>query len=446
MHKKVLSSATFLAASTLIEKAGGFLIIPMLTAALSVAQYGELMTAVSYVGVASLLFYNGLHSAMFRWYSTWSEKWDKRLYEKYIFIVINAIAILLGLLLLLLNQFLPLDKLLGIPFYLFYAVYWAAVFAIPFSIKQSKWIIDGKSVYCLVVSFLKTALLIAFVWSLIKSYPSPYIRPLGETFAIILLWFVVVYQYLFRYPSVKAVNRSEIYGVMKQSFTYGWSLQLSQIAFWFINSSDRIVLNHLSDASSVAYYSIIMTLGTFPMFLVTSFNNSFSAYYFRAVSSNEMSLAAVNKTITRYLLAGAGLLLLYKVLMYLLAKPVILIISTADYLGAAPWLHLTADILFFYFAYLLISRYLHYKAMTKAIVFITVFAAIMNVIGNIVLIPYYGLGAAIYCSIFSYFLMPAITFFYCVKHSSLKEFKGVLITFVLLSFGYVFVDVVLSII
>lgn len=71
MHKKIFSSAGYLAGASLVEKIGGFIIMPMLTVALTSEDYGSLMLAVSYVGVIMLFIYNGLHSALFRWYSMW---------------------------------------------------------------------------------------------------------------------------------------------------------------------------------------------------------------------------------------------------------------------------------------------------------------------------------------------------------------------------------------
>ena len=90
-------------------------------------------------------------------------------------------------------------------------------------------------------------------------------------------------------------------------------------------------------------------------------------------------------------------------------------------------MYLTSDILLFYFTYLLFSRYLHAYKMVKAVIFITLFSAILNVGLNYILIQEYGILGALAGSILAYLSMGIVSFILMYKKIEFLYMKNLLV-------------------
>ena len=442
MTKKILSSSGYLAGASLIEKIGAFIMIPILTTALSSKDYGSLMLSASYVGVIMLFIYNGLHSALFRWYSMWKETFDKKIYEKYIFTIVNIIGFFIVLLFTLIHtQIYNLNELLKIDFLLFISVLIAGIMTIGYSLRSTIWIIENKAYLNLIFMLIKTTILVSAIYFLINIYPYTITRPIIEIVIVGLMSFYFIYSYIFNYPSIRSIKLSEIKPVLKESLIYGWGLQISQIAFWVITSSDRIMLANLTNNEFVAYYSILM-IGVTVMFIIVAFNNSFSVYYNKMIS-DDFSMKEINKYIFTYLLYGFLAILIYKLFLYFLSDYIILLLATEEYLVVSKYMYLTSDIILYYFAYLLFSRYLHAFKMVKAIIIITLFSAVINVGLNYILIPQYGILGALIASIIAYLSMGIVSFFIMYKKIEFLYMKNLLLLFSMIIIINFIVDILL---
>lgn len=429
MIKKILSSTGYLSATSLIEKIGGFIIIPILTVALTSKEYGSLMLAVSYASVIMLFVYNGLHSALFRWYSMWQESFDKKIYEKYIFYIVNIISFFVILLLSFIQtQIYNLDEILKIDFWLLLATLIVSMMILAFKLRSTVWIIENKAYLNVIFIFFKTILLVVGVYFFINIYPYAITRPIIEIIVVGSLSLYLIYSYVFKYPSLSSVKYSEIKPVLKESLVYGWGLQISQIAFWVITSSDRIMLANLTNNEFVAYYSILM-IGMTVMFIVVAFNNSFSAYYNKMISEN-LSMKEINKYIFTYLLYGFLVVLVYKLFLFYFSDNIVLILSTKEYLVVSKYMYLTSDIVLLYFSYLLFSRYLHAYKMIKIVIFITLFSAMLNVGLNYILIQKYGVLGALVGSILAYLSMAIVSFIFMYRKIEFLYMKNLLLLFI----------------
>lgn len=204
-----------------------------------------------------------------------AESFDKKLYEKYIFYIVNFVVLFLSFVH---TKLYNLDELLKINFWLFVATLISSLMMVSYSLKSSVWIIENKPYLNLVFMTIKTIFLVGGVYLFINIYPYAITRPIIEIIVIGILSLYLIYTYVFKYPSLNNVEFIKIKPVLKESLVYGWGLQVSQISFWVITSSDRIMLANLTNNEFVAYYSILM-IGVTVIFIVVAFNNSFSAYY-----------------------------------------------------------------------------------------------------------------------------------------------------------------------
>ena len=442
LHKKIFSSAGYLAGASLVEKIGAFLIIPLLTNALTSKDYGDIMLSISYVGIIILFIYNGLHSALFRWYSIWDESFDKKIYEKYIFFIVNIIGFSFIFFFFIINNYIyEVKNILRINFHLFLITLIVALVRVAYSLKSSVWIINGHAYYNLVFTFIKTFLLIISVYYFIDLYPNAITKPLLEFIIALTVSSYIIYDYIFKYPSLKTVPFWQIKPVLKESFIYGWGLQISQVAFWVITSSDRIMLANLTNNEFVAYYSILM-IGISMMFIVVAFNNSFSAYYNKMINDN-LSMKEINHYIFTYLIYGFIAILVYKLFLYYFSDYIILLLATDEYLSVSNYMYLTSDIILFNFVYLLFSRYLHAYKMVKMVIIITVTSAIVNIVLNYILIQEYGIIGALIASIIAYLLMGIMSFTIMYKKVGHTNTKKILILFISLIAINFLVDIIL---
>lgn len=441
MHKKVLSMAGYLTLASTVEKVGGFIITPILTLYLTTGQYGDLMIAISYAGFLSLMFYNGLQSSLFRWYSSWDEPWDKKLYEKSIFTIVVGAAVLLSTILVLINYVYPLESLLGINFWLLLLVLASNISLIPITLKSSVWVIDGRAYYNFVVSLFKTLVSVLLIWWFTKLYVSEYIKPLAEIASVLLIWCFFVWSFSTQYQGFREGPKKEIKSVLKKSFLYGWSVQISQLAYWVITSSDRVILGKLLGSTATAYFSIIM-MGLAPIFVIISFNNSFSVAY-NSMVTNGTNIRTINNILAKYLIYGSSSIFVYKLILYFFSDTIILILSNKEYLILSRYMHLTADILFLYYCYLLFTRYLHAKLKTKKIITVSTVAACVNVLGNYILIPLVGIKGSLYSSIFAYFVMAAVSLIFLFRDEGLRNAKFLSLVFLVCMGVYCMCDCLL---
>ena len=442
MTKKILSSTGYLSATSIIEKVGGFILIPILTTTLTSKDYGALMLAISYMGIIILFIYNGLHSALFRWYSIWNENFDKKIYEKYIFYIVNLIGFSMMFFLLFIHvEIYNLDSVLKLNFWLFITVLVANILNIGYTLKSSVWVIDNKPYLNLIFTLIKTVFLVIGVYLLLPRYPYSITKPIIEIVILFLMSLYFIHIYITKYPSINSVSFNRILPILKESFIYGWGLQISQIAFWIITSSDRIFLANLINNESVAYYSVLM-IGTTIMFVITAFNNSFSVYYNKMIVE-KISFKKINNYLFTYLLYGFTAIFIYKIFLYFLAYYIILLLATKEYLIISKYMYLTSDILLFYFAYLLFSRYLHAYKMVKLVIATTIIAALLNIGLNYILIPEYYILGALIASIISYFSMSVISFWWMYKKMEFKYLKNLMLLFITISIIDFIIDLLL---
>ena len=427
MHKKILSNSGYLALASLIEKAGSFLMIPILTSALSSKNYGLLMLAVSYAGFIILFIYNGLQSAFFRWYSLWQENFDKKVYEKVIFYFINITGIFFIILMFFMNSFFNFEKFLGVGLYLLLATVLASLLNIVFVLKGIIWVSENKAYNNLFFSLLKTVFTVSGVYLLIKIYPYPITKPVVEILVIGILSSYFIYEYFFYYPKINGETFKKVIPVLKESLIYGWGLQISQLAFWVITSSDRIMVSHFMGNSYVAYYSVLM-VGITIMFVIVAFNNSFSVFYNKMISEN-VSVKEINRYLFTYLIYAFIIILVYKFILFYFSSFIISLLSTKEYLVVSDYMYLTSDILLFYFAYLLFSRYFHAKKMIKIIIATVFISAVVNVMLNYFFIKMFGVLGALIATITAYLSMSLISFFFLYKKTGFDNIKKLMFLF-----------------
>ena len=162
------------------------------------------------------------------------------------------------------------------------------------------------------------------------------------------------------------------------------------LAIFALNQSDKLMIQWMIDSSSVGIYSLVCTFSTVVNSIWVAFNNSWVPFYFEYTRNNDYESIAVH---------SKNYIELYSVIIVgfiLLSKEVYLWYAPDEFRSV--WFMIPLFVIGYYFVFLYsfpVNYEFFYKK-TKTIALGTIFAAIINVVLNIVFILKWGIvGAAV---------------------------------------------------
>jgi len=202
-----------------------------------------------------------------------------------------------------------------------------------------------------------------------------------------------------------------------------------------IDLSSRKILEVLSGSAVTGLFSVGQRLGTFLAIAIAGFRFAWQPF-FLAISDRPNAKDIYGRVLTYYLAIVVWMYLLLTAFVEPLAKWDIPGVGPLiapefwDGLGVFPII-LLAHLFNGAYAVFMVGIYL--KKKTAALPFITGIAAIVNVGGNILLIPKYGMWAAAWLTVVSYAIMSILLYFYIQRHYPIRyEWRRVI---QLLAFG-----------
>ena len=268
----------------------------------------------------------------------------------------------------------------------------------------------------------------------------------GGAGAVLSLLLVSIVQFLFLVPSYIRLIRFKNFSVdlFKEMLRFAVPFLPSALLFVIIGFSDRWFIKYFLDLQSVGIYGSGYKLGSLISLIVTAFNLNWQPYYLKQNVNSKNNFG---------LIGGFFILFLFYVFIILLLfvdKLVMLELFGYHIIGEEFWACLTvvpfvAMGYVFYGIYVLQtpSIFLLNKQNWGLVFWFS--GALINVIGNIVLIPLFGIVGAALSTLLAYFLMMVFIIyknaswfpiFYPVKQIFLFAFLGILI----LGFKFVISD------
>jgi len=399
------------ALSTVLERLINVLITPLLAKGLSKLDFGAITLSYAVSGILVLFVLNGLNSALFKERSLWDDRYDFFSLEKKA-ISISFLCFLVVCMLGALNLLLDFSNAtLGIDSFLFFTVIVSTCSGFLFQLKSSVYASESRYFYLLAVSCLRFVIVAVLFWVFYENFLI-FGRQFGEFgFNLIFVCIFAITLQLSGMRNTPQIHTKTVQKDIKDLIFYGWSIQLSQIAFWVISSSDRLIIGALLGKLETAEYSIATYLLIFS-FLISSFATVFSSLYFRMFRGKEN----YDHVVSMIILAGSGCFLAAGILVNIFSNQIILLISTKDYLNVSSYLVLSVYIMYSYFLYICLSRGLHALGKGKLILASTASAALVNIVLNVFFIELYGAIFALYSSIISYLLATILTMYFNFKN------------------------------
>jgi O-antigen/teichoic acid export membrane protein len=431
--KQLINSTTSLSISSLFEKSIGLVLIPLLTTYLTVESYGELVLAYTYIGFLSLIYYSGLQSSLFRWLSMWNDNLDSFVYEKIVFKLIIFQSFIVYLFSIIILNILEYYSIILIDSNLFTLVFFSNVLLVPFSIRSTSWIINNSTFKNVIFSFFKATLIVSLVYVFIENYPNNRLRPIVEIIVLFIVSFFILKKYLWPIKLKLDYNLyKDYFNILKESYKYGWGVQISQLGMIVIASSDKLMLGSILGNEAVAIYSIGM-IGMLFLVVINSFNSSYSVKFFQ-MYKDKVSFNIINKEIIKIIAISFVLALIFKIITFYFKSDIINLISNNNYSEAEDILIFTADILFMYLLYYLFSRIFHAKNIIKKLIKLTLFSSILNIFLNLYLIPNYGVFGALVSSVISFTCLSMLVFYFHIKQTNMSNSYSIGILTIILIF------------
>lgn len=204
---------------------------------------------------------------------------------------------------------------------------------------------------------------------------------------------------------------------LKKILAYSLPLTFSSLSLVLLSVIDRFSLNFLSSLSNVGIYTLGYKVGgSIKLLIVSSIGLALSPVLFKAINDkNHKQL--YSKTLTYYSLGLMWVVLFIAIF----SKEIILLIAkNEEYLKATNIVPIIAMVVFFGMMKDISMMGLHVKKKTKTISLAIVFTGVLNLILNILLIPYLGIYGVALASLFSQITLFISIYYFAQKVHYIK--------------------------
>ena len=212
---------------------------------------------------------------------------------------------------------------------------------------------------------------------------------------------------------------------LKEELKFAIPTVPNNVSSWIVDSSDRIVIGVVLGSVAVGCYSPGYSLGNLILMFLTPFAVLLPAVLPEYYEKGDMEKVDTFLTysLKYYLLitipACVGLSILSKPLLYVLTTT---IIADSGYL-VTPLVALGA---MFMGIYGIVNNIIILEKKTTILAHIWIAVAVLNIVLNVIAVPYIGIYGVGLATLFCYFFAFAVTLFYCKKYARLPfDYKSI---------------------
>ena len=272
------------------------------------------------------------------------------------------------------------------------------------------------SLYKSLVHILQFALITLFVVKFKRGV-------LGKLEADLIFYFTsgIIFTYAIR----KNITFNISYDAISKLLHFGLPLLLHSSALWILNLSDRYILKLYCPLETVGLYHMAYSF-SIPISLVAlaTINAWYPKLFDNKIHGGRPHINYSSTFFSHYI----AIILFFTLSITIYASEILLIFTTPAYYKAEPVLCLSSISFLFYALYLVPSCVFKIVEKTKQLSFLTLIAALLNIILNFLWIPKWGaMGAvsATLCAFITYFLM---TYYVANKYYPIKfEYRKIAI-------------------
>ncbi len=398
MSKTVFKNSVYYTLASLLPAVIHFVMLPIYSRYLTPADYGIVALVLSLQVFLSILLTMKIEASISRFYFDYKNDTLKIYITTIIFVVFIIATLMLLFLFLFLEEILifVFPKTSENYYVLFQMGLLSSYFSVFISIFVKLIRVQQKAKL-----FMKISLLI-FVISLIINISEVIILKKGaygivEATLIASIISTITYLFIVRKFFIKKIDLF----LLIQPIKYSIPLIPHALAGFIFMYSDRIILEKYVTLSALGLYIFSDRIATIFKMLVNEFKNAFLPYFMqKAIISKE---AAINEARKISLIVTYFTSMLMTVFA-LFSVEFVYYLLDEKYFDVWRMIPLLASSYIFRSLYLFSSGGLFFEKKTGKILMITLVAGAVNIGLNLLFIPIYGVMAAIYTTIFSFFL------------------------------------------
>ena len=384
-----VKAATAYTISNILLKGLSFITMPLFTSLLTKEQYGQYTVYQSWSGIMTILLtlnlaYGSFSRAMIRFE-------DRR--DRYISSVQGICTTLTFVFILIYLPFMGFfNQLFEMPTWLVLVMVTEILAhnSVLLWTGKKRFEYKYKSVVALTLFISLISPLLAFLL-VISSTEKGYMRIIGYAAPTIA---VGSFLYILNQFRGKAFFSKEFW---KYALGFNLPLLLYYLSQTIFNQSDRIMISHIEGTDKAALYGVAYNLAMLMTLVLNSLNNSYVPWFYGKLRDGKQKENVKVSTLI-------ALIMSLSIIFVVWFAPEIITIMTAasgyeEAIAVVP--PVAASLLLLYYSQLFINVEFYYER-KFALAVSSVFAAVLNIVLNAILIPVYGFVAAGYTTLFSY--------------------------------------------
>ena len=210
---------------------------------------------------------------------------------------------------------------------------------------------------------------------------------------------------------------------VKNYFSYALKFQgplvFHSLSYYVLNQSDRVMIGHLTNNTSAAYYSVAYSLANVIIIFQNSLNQVLKPWRFQKLEGkNYKDVRDISNAVI--VIVGAVI-----VFFSLLVPSVLKLMFKPEYYEAVQSMAPVAFSVYFLFLYTIFVDVESYYGKTNYIAYVSVFCAVLNVVLNYIGIQLFGYTACAYTTLFCYIIMAFLHYGFMYKTCKEAEIKEI---------------------
>lgn len=428
--KELTKDTAIYGISTMVGRFIGFLLVPFYTNVLSTAEFGIQSNIYAYIAFINVIFIYGIDAAYMKYASLYNDDEKKKVFTTaYSFLI--ATTIVLSLLLFLFRN--SISSLMEIPssylriyYYLILIVAFDAIAIVPFA----KLRLERKAWKYATIKFINIILNLALNLILILKYHLGIEAIFISNLIATLFSFVALQSEV-----IKSITISFDKNLLKKMLEFGIPYLPAALAATIVNVVDRPVVLAMTDESTLGIYQANYKLGVFMMLFVSMFQFAWQPFFLN--NAKEKNAKEIfSKVFTLFLIVSSLIWIVLTLFVddfarieFYHGKSII----GKEFLSGLPIVPIILLGYLFNGVYYIFQAGIYIEEKTKYFPIVTFAGALVNVLVNILLIPYLGIMGAALATLAAYFVMAVGLFFFSQKFYPIDyEFGKVMKIFLLI--------------
>jgi len=390
--------------STMIQRALGLVLLPILTNTTYLAnksEFGDYTLVYGFIAFMNILYLYGVDSAFLRYYFLGRHA-KKDIYRS-AFQVLSSTAILTSLVIYISSE--PLAHLIfkdsGYQFFIEMA---ALILLIDTLCNLPYLLLRAEERSMMYTSFRLGRFLLELIFNLLFVVGLR-LGVQGILYANVLAAFINL---LALFPiQLRYLKGSYSWPAVKDLLKFGLPLIPNGLAYLVVEMSDRYLMLYLLNKEQVGMYSANHKFGTLMLLLVTGFRTAWQPFFLKIAKQEDAKL--IYARVMTYFTFGAAFVVIMGSLFvdYVVKIPVA---ADTTLMGSAYWagtyiIPLILVSYMFYGIYVNLTVGIYIKKKSQLMVIFTGLAAVTNIASNLYLMPRYGMTGAALAVLFAYLVM-----------------------------------------